>query len=73
MVKKGGIGKIFLRRRLDACALSETGKVRSCLVRWSAGCLAWRPSEGRGGPITEWVVVEVCSGMERGVIQAYVD
>ena len=25
-----------------------------------------------GGPVTEWVVTEVCSGVEGGVIQAYV-
>ena len=29
-------------------------------------------SEGMGGPVTEWVVAEVCSGVERGVIQVYV-
>ena len=28
--------------------------------------------EGRGGPVTEWVVDEVCSQMEGGVTQAYV-
>ena len=28
--------------------------------------------QGRGGVVTEQVVVEVCSGMEGGVIQAYV-
>ena len=31
-----------------------------------------RESEGRGGPVTEWVVAEVCSGLEGSVIQAYV-
>ena len=28
--------------------------------------------ERRGGPVTEWVVDDVCSRMEGGVIQAYV-
>ena len=31
----------------------------------------WREGEGKGGPVTEWVVAEVCSGMLGGVIQAY--
>ena len=30
------------------------------------------PRRGKGGPVTEWVVDEVCSRMEGGVIQAYV-
>ena len=35
--------------------------------------MAWREAgrEGRSGPVTEWVVDEVCSRIE-GVIQAYV-
>ena len=35
--------------------------------------MAWRSQgEGRGGPVTEWAIDEVCSRMEGGVIQAYV-
>ena len=33
----------------------------------------WREAgRGKSGPVTEWVVDEVCSRMERGVIQANV-
>ena len=53
-VKKGGIGKMFLRRRLDVCALSETKlKGRGDLMfaevvgRVSGGV------GGRGGPFAE--------------------
>ena len=40
---------------------------------WCGGqgvCRGGRQGEGRGGPVNEWVVDEVLSGME-GVIQAY--
>ena len=67
---------MFLRQRFDVCALSETklkgkgevmfGEVVSRV--WRCG----RQGEGRGGPITEWAIDEVCSRMEGGVIQAYV-
>ena len=57
-VKKGEIGNMFLRRRLDVCALSKTklkgkkGKVKLCLVRWWAECLAWREGgRGKGWPL----------------------
>ena len=45
---------MFLRQRFYVCALSETklkgkGEVSSV--------------EGGGGPVTEWVVVEVCDGI----------
>ena len=56
-VKKGEIGKMFLRRRLDVCALSETklkgkGEVMFGEVVqgvWRGG----RKGEERGGPFTE--------------------
>ena len=35
---------------------------------WHCG----RHGEGRGGPVTEWVIDEEYSRMEGGVIQAYV-
>ena len=34
-------------------------------ARWRQGVLCgWREGEGRGGPVTEWVVAEVCSQKE---------
>ena len=74
--KKGEIGKMFLRRRFDVCALSGTklkgkgevmfgevvGRVSRC----------GRQGEGGGGPVAEWAIDDVCSRMEGGVIQAYV-
>ena len=54
--KKSEIGKMFLRRRLDVCALRETNlKGRGEVVGlplsgvWRGG----REGEGRGGPFTE--------------------
>ena len=66
---------MFLRRRLDVCAQSETklnerGDVMFGEVVDSVG-RGGREGEGMGGPITELVVAEVCSRMEGGVIQAY--
>ena len=50
----GEIGEMFLRRRFDECALSETklkGKGEVSFVRWWAGCLAWREAGcGKGWP-----------------------
>ena len=78
-VKKGEIGKMFLRRRFDVCALSKTklkgkGEVVGRVFGVAGGRA--RPTTGHpgplGGPVTEWVVDEVCSRMEGGVIQAYV-
>ena len=76
-VKKGEIGKMFLMRRLDVCALRETklkgrGEVIFGEVDGQNIGSGWREGEGRSGPFTEWVVDEVCSGVEVGVIQAYV-
>ena len=73
-VKKGEFGKMFLRRRFDVCALSET-KLKGKGAVMVGGQGVWRGGrhgEGRGGPVTEWVVDKVCSQMEGGVIQAYV-
>ena len=78
-VKKGEISKMFLRRRSDVCALSETKLKGKGEVTF--GEMAGRVSDveggreggrGKGWPVTEWVVAEVCSGMEGGVIQANV-
>ena len=57
------------------CALSETKLKRKGEVMF--GDVVGRVSgvaggKGRGGPVTEWVVHEVCTRMEGGVIQAYV-
>ena len=74
--KKGEIGKIFLRQRFDVCALSETklkgkGEVMfGEVVGRVSGVAAGRAREGVA--CTEWVIEEVCSRMEGGVIQAYV-
>ena len=41
----------------------------------SRDAIAWheeRKGKGRGGPVTEWVVAEVCSGMGGCVIEDYV-
>ena len=53
-VKKGEIGKIFLRRRLVVCALSQNK------LKQSVGCGGTK-DEGRGGPFTDGVVAEMCS------------
>ena len=50
-VKKGEIGKMFLRRRLDVCALSET-KLRA-RGGWQRVWCGGREGERRGGPFTE--------------------
>ena len=68
--KKGEIGKMFLRRRFDVCALSETKLKGKGEVMF--GEVGGGQGEGRGGPVIEWVMDEVCSRMEGGVIQAYV-
>ena len=69
--KKSEIGKMFLRRRFDVCALSETKlKGKGEVVGRVSGVAVGR--EGRGGPVTEWAIDEVCSRKEGGVIQAYV-
>ena len=68
--KKGEIGKMFLRRRFDVCALSETKlKGKGEVVGRVSGVAVGRAREG---PVTEWTIDEVCSRMEGGVIQAYV-
>ena len=56
-VKKGEIAKMFLRRRLDVCALSETklkkrGEVRLGLVWWGGG----REREGVALLLSEWLL-----------------
>ena len=58
------------------CALSETqlngkGEVMFAEVVGRVSRVEGRRTrEGRGGTVTEWVVAEVCSGMEKGVSQA---
>ena len=37
-----------------------------------SGVAGGKAREGVGGPVTEWMVDDVCSRMEGGVIQAYV-
>ena len=76
-VEKCEIGKMFLKRRLDLCAISETKLKRKGEVLFGVvvgrGSAVQRPREGEECfPVTERLVAEVCSGMERGVIQAYV-
>ena len=74
--KKGEIGKMFLRRRLDVCALSETklkgkGEVMfGEVVGPVSGVAVGRAREGVA--LLLWAIDEVCSRMEGGVIQAYV-
>ena len=76
---------MFLRRRFDVCALSETklkgkgevmfGEVGRSRPEAKKGEGVWRcgrQGEGWGGPVTELAIDEVCSRMEGGVIQAYV-
>ena len=46
-VKKGEIAKMFLKQRLDVCALRV--EVRLCLVRWWAECREWREGGRRKG------------------------
>ena len=41
-------------------------------MRWQGVWRCGRQGEGRGGPVTEWVIDEVYSRMAGGVIQAYV-
>ena len=48
------------------CTLSETKlKGKGEVVGRMSGV-----EGGRGGPVTEWVVAEVCSGVEGGVISS---
>ena len=70
---------MFLRRTFDVCALSETklkgkGEVMfgEVVGRVSGIAVGGRQGEGRGGPVTQWTINEVCSRMELDVIQAYV-
>ena len=76
-VKKGEIGKMFLRRRFDLDALSDTklkGKAEVMfgeVVGRVSGVEGGRAREGMG-PVTEWVVDEVCGRIEAGIIQASV-
>ena len=71
-VKKSEIGKMFLRQRFDVCALSETKlKGKGEVAGTVSGVAGGRAREG-SAPVTQWVVEEVCSRMEGGVIQAYV-
>ena len=73
-VRKGEIGKMFLRCRLDVCALSETKLKRKGEVMFVE--VAVRMSGVEGGRTTE-VAVLLLSGwmlrcsVEGGVIQAY--
>ena len=75
--KKGEIGKIFLRRRFDVCALSETklkgkGKVLfGKVVSRVSGVAVGRAREGVA-LLIKWAIDEVGSRTEGGVIQAYV-
>ena len=63
---------MFFSRKLDVCALSETKLKWKGEVMFGAVvdkvCHGRREGEGGGGAVTEYVVAEVCSGMEGGVI-----
>ena len=61
---------MFLRRRFDVCALSETKLKGKGEVMF--GEVVGRQGKGGGGPVAEWAIDDVCSRMEGGVIQAYV-
>ena len=68
---------MFLRRRFDVCALNETklkgkGDVMFGEVVGRVSGVAGDRARDGGGPVTEWVVDEVCNRMEGDVIQAYV-
>ena len=62
--KKGEIGKMFLKRRFDVCALNETKLKGKGEIMFGEVVVV--------SPVTEWAIDEVCSRMEGGVIQAYV-
>ena len=72
MEKKCEISKMFFSRKLDVCALNETKLKGKGEVMFGAGvgnfCHGGREGEGGGGAVTEYVVAEVCSGMEGCVI-----
>ena len=76
--KKGEIGKMFLRRRFDVCALSETklkgkGEVMFGEVVGTVSAVAvGRAREGVALLPSGRLKRCVCSLMEGGVIQAYV-
>ena len=60
-VKKGEIGKIFLRRRLHACALSETklkgrGEVFGEVVGIVSGVAGRRARKGMVLLLSEWLL-----------------
>ena len=66
-VKKGEIGKMFLRRRLNVCSLSDTKlkgrgrELRLCLVRWRlkgrvSGVVGGRAREGVAILLSEWLL-----------------
>ena len=42
------------------------------MYQQNSGCVALGEGDGMGGVDTEYVVASACSGMEGGVIQAYV-
>ena len=79
-VKNSKIGERFLKRRLDVCAPRETKLKRKCEVMFGklvgrvsgasggreGGREGWREGEGIGGPVTMWVVAEVCNRKARG-------
>ena len=68
----------FLRQKLYVCAISETNFKGKCEVVFGdvvgrvSSFVGWRAKEWVGGAATDLVVAEVCSGMEGGVIQAFV-
>ena len=75
--KKGDVGKMFLRRRFDVCALSETKLKGKGEVMFSeevgrvSGVAVGRAREGVA--LLLWTIDEMCSRIEGGgVIQAYV-
>ena len=56
-VKKGGIGKMFLRWRLDVCALSETTlKGRGEVVGRVSDMTGGRAREGVAILLSEWLL-----------------
>ena len=52
---------------LSAGAQATLSRFQTCVQNLAGG----RQGEGRGGPVTEWVVEEVCSRMDGGVIQGF--
>ena len=56
-VKKGEIGKMFLRRRLDVCALSETKLKGKCeVVGWVSGVAGGRAREEVSLLLSGWLM-----------------